>query len=158
MNGFWSWIMAVPVALGLSAPPQPAGYQGYVEGEFVLVAATIGGKLETLSVRRGDRVAKDAPLFSLDTDEEVAARDQAAAMLQQARDRLANLEKGRRRPEIDVILAQRAQAEDQFRLAKIELDRQQRLLATGDTPQAQFDQAQTAYQQMMVSSSATASP
>src|SRR5829696_8595508 len=40
--------------------PTPSGYQGYVEGEFVNVASPIAGRLDELSVKRGDSVALNA--------------------------------------------------------------------------------------------------
>lgn len=143
----WSAVAAAAVALGLSSPATDGGYQGYVEGEYVLVSPTVGGQLLRLSVVRGDRAVTGGPLFALDSIAETADRDRAAAQMQQANDRLADLGKGRRRPEVEVILAQKAQAQEQLRLAGIELDRQTRLLATGDTAKALFDQTSTAYNQ-----------
>lgn len=138
---------AALAALGLAPSPAPPSFQGYVEGEFVLVSPTLGGTLETLAVQRGMHVAAGDRLFALDPTSEAAARDQAAAMLQQARDRLANLSKGRRLPEIDVIAAQKAQAEAQLRLAQLDLQRQQRLLGSTAFMRQQLDQAQATYDQ-----------
>ena len=112
----WSALAAVLIWLGLMSAPGPPSFQGYVEGEFVLVSPTVGGQLVTLSVERGQHVEAGASLFALDQTDEKAARDQAAAMLAQAQDRLSNLAKGRRQPEIAVIAAQKAQAEAQVRL------------------------------------------
>lgn len=133
--------------LGLMSSATPPTFQGYVEGEFVLVSPNVGGTLETLSVRRGTHVAKGDDLFALDKTDEAAARNQAAAMLQQARARLANLAKGKRRPEIDVIAAQKAQAEAQMRLAELQLKRQQRLVGSPAFSPEQLDQARATYEQ-----------
>jgi hypothetical protein len=48
----------VPAALALLAlagcsPAGPSGWQGYLEGEFVHLAAPLGGRLERLAVARG---------------------------------------------------------------------------------------------------------
>lgn len=143
----WSAIAAVLVWLGLMSAPTPPSFQGYVEGEFVLVSPTVGGQLVTLSVERGQHVEAGAPLFALDQADEKAARDQAAAMLAQAQDRLSNLAKGKRRPEIEVIAAQKAQAEAQVRLAQLELDRQKKLIGSPAFAKQQFDQAQASFDQ-----------
>jgi len=147
-SAIWSGFLAILVALGLAAPPAEPTFQGYAEGEFVLVAPTLGGTLETLSVQRGSEVAKSDPLFVLDSTNEAAARDQAAAMLQQAQDRLADLSKGKRRPEIDVIAAQKAQAEAQMQLAKIQAERQKRLAGSPAYSQEHADQARATYEEL----------
>ena len=56
-------------------------YQGYVEAEFVDVASSQAGRLETLSVHRGDQVPAQAPLFELDAQPERAQQQQAAQQL-----------------------------------------------------------------------------
>ena len=143
----WAAVVAVLVWLGLMAAPGPPSFQGYVEGEFVLVSPTVGGQLVTLSVERGQHVASGAVLFALDQADEKAARDQAAAMLGQAQDRLSNLAKGRRQPEIAAIAAQKAQAEAQARLAELDLDRQKKLIGSTAFMKQQFDQAQANFDQ-----------
>ena len=45
-----------------------AGWSGYVEGEYVYVAAPVGGSLQSLAVRRGQVVQRGAPLFTLESD------------------------------------------------------------------------------------------
>src|SRR5438477_1450738 len=143
----WSAIAAVLVWLGLMAAPGPPSFQGYVEGEFVLASPTVGGQLIILSVERGQHVDAGAQLFALDQADEKAARDQAAAMLQQAQDRLSNLAKGKRQPEIAVIAAQKAQAEAQVRMAQLDLDRQKKLIGSPAFAKQQFDQAQATFDQ-----------
>ena len=144
----WSVVAAALVWLGLMAAPGPPSFQGYAEGEFVLVSPTVGGQLVTLSVERGQHVASGDPLFALDQADEKAARDQAAAMLSQAQNRLSNLAKGRRQPEVAVIAAQKAQAEAQVRMAQLDLDRQKRLVGSAAFARQQFDQAQATFDQM----------
>src|SRR2546426_12823721 len=65
--------------------------QGYVEGEYVRVAAPFAGTLQQLTVQRGGGVAAGAPLFALERENESAARRQAERQLQPARPRRANL-------------------------------------------------------------------
>jgi HlyD family secretion protein len=68
-------------------------------------------------------------------------------MLAQAQDRLSNLAKGKRQPEIAAIAAQKAQAEAQVRLAQLDLDRQKKLIGSPAFMKQQFDQVQANYDQ-----------
>ncbi len=54
-----------------------SGFEGYVEGKFVYVASPQGGRLDELSISRGDVVAANHPLFTLDREPEAAAAQQA---------------------------------------------------------------------------------
>jgi len=141
VSALWSALLSALVWLGLASSPVPPGFQGYVEGQFILVAPTVGGALRTLSVRRGMTAHKGDPLFAIDQTAEAAARDQAAAAVRQAQDLLENLTKGKRSPEIDSIAAQKVQAEAQLRLAEQQLQRQRRLAGSTAFRQEQFDQA-----------------
>jgi HlyD family secretion protein len=147
LGALWSWIVAALVSVGLMTAPGPPAFQGYIEGEFVLVASPVGGALVTLAVARGATVAAGAPLFALEHAAERAQRDEAAARLQQAEARLDDINKGRRQPEIDVIAAQRNQAEAQMRLALIQVERQQRLVGSSAFVQARLDEARAAHDQ-----------
>lgn len=141
----WTALLSFLVWLGLAAAPAPPAFQGYVEGEFVLVAPAVGGRLTELRVRRGDRVAAGDMLFTLESVEEAAMRNEAAAALEQAQNRLANLSKGKRAPEIDIIEAQKAQAEVELRLAWQQLERQRSLKDSSAFSQEKLDQARAEY-------------
>lgn len=43
-------------------------FQGWVEADLIFVSPDESGRVETMSVREGDSVAKGAPLFTLDDD------------------------------------------------------------------------------------------
>jgi len=85
-------------------------YQGYVEGKFVYVASPQGGRLDHLAVTRGETIAVRHPLFTLDHEPEAAAARQAEQLLRVSQARLADLQTGKRPPEIDVTRAQLMQA------------------------------------------------
>ena len=71
---------AIAVLVVAGCGPDPARpLQGYVEGEYVRVAAPFAGTLLKLSVKRGDEVAAAAPLFSLEQQNESAARRKRAS-------------------------------------------------------------------------------
>src|SRR5258706_5009906 len=55
-----TWALLALAACGGKSPP---GFQGYAEGEFVLVAAPAAGKLEKRWGQRGQEVAAGRPPF-----------------------------------------------------------------------------------------------
>jgi HlyD family secretion protein len=119
----------------------PAGYPGYVEAEFVRVASPLAGSLASLSVKRGDQVAVDAPLFALESAQEAAARAEASSRARQAAATLADLEKAKRPPEIAAVRAQLAQSQAAARQSEADLVRAQKLVADKFLPPQQLDQA-----------------
>lgn len=127
-------------------PPAPAGYQGYLEGEFVYVAAPLAGRLETLAVARGDTVAAGDALFTLEHAAETAARAQAADRLRQTEARLADLRKGARASELAAIEARLAQARSTAELSRIDLDRQETLFRQQAAPASEADRARLTHQ------------
>jgi HlyD family secretion protein len=147
MKHYRSLVAALGVLLVACGAPAERRWSGYVEGDYVYVASPIGGALATLDVQRGQDVAKDAPLFALDSASERAAREEAAARAQSAQAQAANTDKGRRREEIAVTEAQLAQARAQAALAASELARQQQLVAQGFVSTARLDDARTAAEQ-----------
>jgi HlyD family secretion protein len=143
------WI-AIPLSvLSLAACEETAApvWQGYVEGEYVRVASPEAGTLQALAVERGQAVAPGAPLFVLESDSEAALRREAAERVRQADARLANLEKGKRPDEIAAIDAQQARAQAALALARANLARQEKLVASGFVSQAALDEARAALDQ-----------
>jgi len=131
---------------GLLAGCQPAEtdhFQGYIEGEPVLVAAQQNGQLTSLAVRRGDTVAADAPLFSQASATEAAAVNQAKAQLAQAQAQLGNLASGKRPPEIAVVEAQLRDAQARRALSADQLARRQALVAKGFVSAELLDEVRT---------------
>lgn len=118
----------------------PAGWPGYVEAEYVRVAAPLGGSLAKLAVARGDAVAVGAPLFALESEQERAARAEAQARFLRAQAVLANLEKSRRPPEIAAARAQLAQAQAVLGEAENELARGRKLIAEGFVSPQKLDE------------------
>lgn len=104
-------------------------YQGYAEGDYVLVASPEAGVLEDLAVGRGEQVEEGMRLFALEQRNEAAGREQAAAQLRLAQARFDNLGRGLRSPEVDALRAAAGQAEAARRLAEIQLKRDRELLA-----------------------------
>ena len=133
--------------LGACTQPADPGWSGYVEGDYVYVAAPLAGRLTLLSAQRGGSVARGAPLFTLDADVERAAAEEAAARVAGAQAQVANADKGKRSDEIAVTQAQLAQAQAQAALAARELVRQQQLIAQGFISASHLDDARAAARQ-----------
>jgi HlyD family secretion protein len=121
-------------------------WQGYVEGDFVLLASPFAGQLQQLFVQRGDRVDAGKPLFALEQEAERAARMEAEERLKAAQARVENLRVPRRPTEIDAVREQVKEAQAALELAKANLEREERLLKAGYTAPARYDEARTAYE------------
>jgi HlyD family secretion protein len=131
--------MAAAAVLASCGREDPSLVQGYIEGEFVHVASPFGGQLERLFVERGTEVEQGAMLFSLDDSSEVAARNEAAARVEQAKSQLEDARQGQRPSEIRSIEAELAQARAALVLSEIELQRQSKLSASNVTSREEFD-------------------
>jgi len=133
------------IVIGLAGcqPDAPPAYQGYAEAEYVRVASPLAGTLARLSVAQGAAVKVGGPLFVLEQENEAAARRGAEQRLTQAWAQLADLEKGRRPDEIAAIEAQRRQAQAALGLAVANLQRTEKLVASGFQSPATLDQARS---------------
>ena len=117
--------------------------QGYVEGEYVRVAAPFAGTLQQLAVQKGGTVAAGAPLFALERENEIAARRQAEQQLLAANARVANLMTGKRPAEVDTVAEQLRQAQAARELSASNLRRQESLFKSGFVSNAALDDART---------------
>lgn len=135
------------VLLAGCAPRGPAGYQGYLEGEFVYVASPLAGRLETLAVAKGSRVEAGAALFTLERAAELAAQRQAADQLHAAEARLEDLKKGSRPSELATLAARLEQARAATELSRLEFARQENLFKSQTIAASDYDRARLAYEQ-----------
>ena len=117
--------------------------QGYIEGEYVRVAAPFAGTLQQLAVQRGTQVAEGAPLFVLERENELASRRQAEKQLQAAEARLANLQTGKRPAEVETVAEQLRQTQAARDLSAANLKRQESLAKSGFISEAALDDART---------------
>ena len=91
-------VVALSLLLVVAACRQAADlpWLGYGEGDYAMISAPQGGWVTSLAVERGQMVHRGDLLFTLDSLEQLATRDQAVASLGQARASLtqeqANLE------------------------------------------------------------------
>ena len=134
-------LVPVLVLAAACGPKDPPALQGYVEGDFVRVAAPFAGTLVKLDVKRGDAVPEGAPLFALEAESEDAARRESEAQVGRARAQLEDLRKGKRPTEIGAVRAQLAQAEAAAALSEKEYARQMDLVQKGFVSAQSADQA-----------------
>jgi HlyD family secretion protein len=131
--------------MGCPAPTSPLAV-GYVEGEYVLLAPIEVAQVETMLVRRGERVEAGKALVKLESSDALIAIAQAEAGVATARAQLADLQVGKRPEEIDVLAAtlqsRRVEAEQSRRT----LERVEDLFRRGTATQAQLDAARTEVQ------------
>ena len=109
------------------------------------VAAPFAGTLQQLAVKRGDQVEASKPLFALESENETAARREAGERLRAAEARLANLQTGKRAPEIETAAQELQQARAMRELASSNVARQEKLHASGFISRAALDDAQAQF-------------
>lgn len=134
------------LVLAACTRPAPAGWQGYLEGEFVYVASPLAGRLDALAVAKGTRVTADAPLFTLERTSELAAQRQSADQVRAAQARLADLRKGSRPSELATVESRLAQARTAAELSKRELARQENLFKTNVIAATDIDRARLTHE------------
>lgn len=123
----------------------PRSYQGYAEGEYVRVAAPFSGTLEVLAVKRGAQVKAGDPLFTLEQENEAAARREARERLKNAEAQLADLRKSKRPSEIEAVRAQLAQAEAAAQFSESQLRRAEELVAQNFVSRDRVDEARATH-------------
>lgn len=132
--------VALLLAMGCSRQ-NPNRFQGYIEGEYVYVAAPLSGALTNLAVARGDQVKSGQLLFELERQAENAGLAQAEKNLAQSQAQRADLDKGRRPTEIQSLQAQLARAQADLQLSAAELARREKLRDSGVISKEELDQA-----------------
>lgn len=145
MNDVAAWLMGLIAAVvpGLGAAPAPE-YHGYIEADFVYVAAASAGRIERMAVAEGDVIEAGALLFSLETESQAASLRAAEAREAVAEAEWRNLETGSREEETAVIRASLAKAEADRDLAETTLERSRQLVAQGFVSEAKLDADRTA--------------
>jgi len=142
MKVFLNVIFAAAAALLAGCSQNSTGsFQGYIEGEYVYVAAPLAGALTHLAVARGDAVKAGQLLFELERQSETAALAQAEKNLAQAQSQLDDLVKGKRPTEIASLTAQLARAQADLKLSAAQLARREQLGDSAVVSKEELDQA-----------------
>ncbi len=135
-------LLCIAAALAGCSRHDDNTYQGYIEGELVYLGSSQSGKLAQLPVARGQTVEAGAPVFALESVDEAAALQQAQQQLAVAHAQLADIQTGKRPPEVDVVKAQLAQAVANARKAVLQLTRDEAQFRVGGIAKAQLDDSQ----------------
>ena len=140
----WDWIMSVVVAvvpgLGPEAPPV---YNGYLEADYVYVAALSAGRIVAIAADEGEQVRAGQVLVTLEQSAQNAGLQAAEAGVRQAEANLDNLMTGGRADEIAVIAASLHRAEADRALAEANFARTTQLAGQGQVSAARVDQDRT---------------
>ncbi len=129
-----------------SSPGSEGVFQGYIEGEFVLLGAEQSGRILRLDPAEGSSIKKGDLLFSLDEHLAKARLAETSAALATAAAGLDNLKDAQQRPEkIAILQATRKRLKAELDLAIIELRRQEDLYRRKVTSKEHFDQARTEF-------------
>lgn len=119
-------------------------YQGYVEGEYLYLAAPSAGYLNSLDAVRGSRVTAGTQVFSIAPDPELHGLHEAEARAASAKEKVQNLQQPRRPPEVASMEAQLRAAQAALQLSEVQLKRQEALQQKGFVSKASLDEARTA--------------
>ncbi|MGH8558823.1 MAG: HlyD family secretion protein [Methylococcales bacterium] len=120
-------------------------FQGYVEGDYVYLAAPGAGYLNSLNVGRGTYVAAGTIAFSIDDDLEQFELDEAEAQMISAQEKVANLKEPRREPEIAALEAQLKTRQANLQFAQAQLKRMEDLVKKGFISKAGLDEARSVH-------------
>lgn len=120
-------------------------FQGYVEGEYLYLAAPLAGDLQTLDIPRGQRVNAGQQVFAINPNPDNQSLQAAEAQTQAAKARLDNLQAPRRPPEIVALESQLHAAEAAARLSASQLKQQTALQAKNFVSSARLDEAKAAH-------------
>ncbi|MBV9191469.1 MAG: HlyD family efflux transporter periplasmic adaptor subunit [Betaproteobacteria bacterium] len=138
--------MLLALALFAGCQKQEDGvWQGYVEGEYVLLASPYAGQLQKLFVRRGDQIEAGNPVFVLEQEAERQARAEAEERVKSAQAKLENLQVPLREPQIQALRESLNQAKAAKELSRVNLTREEDLMKKGYTTKPRLDEARSNY-------------
>jgi HlyD family secretion protein len=126
--------------------PTPELWQGYIEGEFLWLSPAVAGQLAVVKVEKGLKVQANDLLFQLVAEPDNLALQEAEYKLRATQARLMDIQKGARPAELAEIKARIKQTEADLALAKIELERTEKLLQKKALAQDTVDANRTTVQ------------
>lgn len=129
------------------ADGEKTSFQGYVEGEYLYLAAPQAGYLQTLDARRGSRVTAGQTVFVVADAPDNQALAEAQSRAESASQKLQNLKQPKRSTEIAALDANLRAAEAAKRLARIQLDQQEKLIKQHFVAEVTVDEARSAFEQ-----------
>lgn len=139
-------LVVVLLALGAGDDDGVLEASGTVEVTEADLGFSLPGRIESVSVREGDPVARGQVLARLDAAELEARREAALAQLEAARAVLSEMEQGARREEVSQGEAGLRAASRRLEEAARELERARSLHEGGAISRQALDRAETAYE------------
>lgn len=138
-------VFALTAASLLSACREPPAdyFQGYIDVEYLHLAAAQSGRVDSLNSDRGLAVEQGQHLLELESEREQAAVAEAQSRLQQAQAQWQDLGTGQRPEERAVIRAQLAQAQTAAALSEKEAQRRRSLVQRKLLAIEQADEAES---------------
>src|SRR5947208_3521734 len=105
--GLSSIFASILVIAGCTHPVAPGGeaFQGVVEFDEVPLGFELGGRVQRIQVREGDRIKAGAPIATLDDALERSARDASAREADAAKSQVTVVRAGSRAEEIGAAAA-----------------------------------------------------
>lgn len=121
----------------------PEGYQGVVELDERVLGFEVAGRVDRVSVKRGDTLKASDEIARVDDSIESTARDARKAEAAAAESQVELLEAGARPEEIRALQARVRSIRTTEALIAKNLAREKELLARGVSPQAAVDELET---------------
>lgn len=119
-------------------------FQGYVEGEYVYLASSRSGRLDSLLTERGATVDVGALLYELEAEYERQALRQAEQELLSSTAQLNDMETGKRPEEVAMAEAQLNQARAEAASAAALFRRHENLIKSGGISRQELDDSRAA--------------
>ncbi|MDX8402285.1 MAG: biotin/lipoyl-binding protein, partial [Mariprofundaceae bacterium] len=123
-------------------------WQGYVEGDYRLLAPEISGRIERLVVHEGQHVQAGDLLFVMEGRHAGIAVAGARARLEQAEAILADMQKGARPPRVEALRASLREAEAALTQARQDAARLEKLARGHYASASSLEQARTRVAQL----------
>lgn len=139
--GYHLWSIAISALLLTGCKPADTedSINGYIEAEYVYISPGEGGILDALYTAKGCIVSAGDALFAVDHEGLEMQLKRAESAYSEAKSRLADLSKGKRPQELNVLEEQKAQAKVTLSNAQREFDRVKALVSAHAVSQADYD-------------------
>lgn len=123
--------------------PMPLEIQGEIEATQFRISSKIPGRIDSISVKKGDRVAKGDFLFSINSPEIEAKLQQATAARNAAFAQSMKAQNGAQKEDIQAAYSTYLKAEAAARLYEKTFERVNSLYSDGVVPEQKKDEAET---------------
>lgn len=152
--GLILFVAFVVFSFTLINKPQPLEVQGEVDAKVVKVASKLVGRIDQLSIHKGDAVTKGQLLYTFNSPELDAKMTQAGAALRGAEAQNMKAMNGAQSEDIQAAFDMFQKAETGVDIAKKTFDRVNNLYKDGVVPAQKKDEAEAQYKAAIATSNA----